>query len=290
MTIGDTQALPSATLAVIGTPIGNLGDMSARAIEVLKSVDVLCCEDKRRTGILLGHIGVRVPMMLVANEHTEVGVVDDVLGRLGRGQRIGFVADAGMPTVSDPGSRMVSAVHDAGFNVTVIPGPAAVTSALAVSGLRAERFMFEGFLPRKGSSRKQRMNDIGASTVTSVLYEAPHRVRRTLSDLSDVCGADRTVVVVKELTKRYETVLKTSLAEAVDHFEHTEPRGEFVLVVDGNTGGNAPVTDETIIGLVADAVGEGTSLSDSVRLVASELGVPRRRVYKLALDSNVGRS
>jgi len=289
-----TQAIPAAipvgTLVVIGTPIGNLGDMASRGVEVLESVDVLCCEDKRRTGVLLGHIGVRVPKLLVANEFTEAGLVDEVLSRLGRGQRIGLVSDAGMPTVSDPGRHLVSAVHDAGFSVTAAPGPTAVTTALAVSGMRSDRFVFEGFLPRKGSSRKKRLRDIAASTVTTVVYEAPHRLRRTLKDLADICGGDRIVVVVKELTKRYEEVLKVPLSESVRYFETVEPRGEFVLVIDGGSDEAPPVEDDVIVGLIKDATQNGTSVSDSVRLVASELGVGRRRVYKLALESGVGRS
>ncbi|HET6664528.1 MAG TPA: 16S rRNA (cytidine(1402)-2'-O)-methyltransferase, partial [Acidimicrobiales bacterium] len=182
-------------LVLVGTPIGNLGDLAPRAVDALRSADAICCEDTRRTGRLLQHAGVERPALVVVNEHTEVRQVSGVLARLGRGERVAVVSDAGMPGISDPGERLVRAAVAAGYPVEVVPGPSAAVAALVASGLATGRFVFEGFLPRKGSGRTERLAAVATEPRTVVLYEAPHRLARTVADLVDACGPDRRVAV-----------------------------------------------------------------------------------------------
>ena len=198
--------MSEGVLVLVGTPIGNLGDLSPRAAEALAGADVVCCEDTRRTGKLLAHAGIPRPTLVVVNEHTEEREVPRIVERLGRGERVALVSDAGMPGISDPGERLVAAAVAAGHAVEAVPGPSAGLTALVVSGLPTGRFVFEGFLPRKGSSRRERLAAVSAEPRTAVLYEAPHRLARTLEDLAAACGPDRRVVVARELTKLYEQV------------------------------------------------------------------------------------
>ena len=268
-------------LVLVATPIGNLGDLSPRAVEALAGADLVCCEDTRRTGRLLQHAGVRVPGLLVVNDHTEASAVDRVIARLRAGEKVVVVSDAGMPGISDPGERLVAAAVADGWPVEVVPGPSAALTALTGSGLPAGRFVFEGFLPRKGSGRTERLAALASERRTAVLYEAPHRVARTLADLLDACGPDRRVVLARELTKLHEEWWRGTLTEAVTHVTETESRGEHVLVLDG-----APppgeVTDERILVALAAERAAGASTRDAAAAVAVSLGVPKRRVYDLA--------
>jgi 16S rRNA (cytidine1402-2'-O)-methyltransferase len=273
--------VPDGRLVLIGTPIGNLGDLSPRAIEALASADVVCCEDTRRTGRLLQHAGVRAPALKVVNDHTEAAAVTDVVGRLGRGERVAVVSDAGMPGISDPGERLVAAAIAGGHVVEVVPGPSAALTALVASGLPAGRFVFEGFLPRKGSGRSERLEVVAGERRTIVLYEAPHRVARTLADLEAACGGDRRVVIARELTKLHEEQWRGTLTDAVAHVAAHEPRGEHVLVLDGAPA-PAEVTDEAIVAALARAKESGSTTRDAVSDVAEQLDVPRRRVYAIA--------
>lgn len=273
----------TAALVLIGTPIGNLGDLSARAVEELGRADAVACEDTRRTGRLLAHIGVRAPVLLVVNDHTEAGAVADVLARLDRGERVAVVSDAGMPGISDPGERLVAAASAAGHRVEVVPGPSAALAGLVASGLPSGRFVFEGFLPRKGSGRSERLAAVAAERRTVVLYEAPHRLARTLADLAGVCGPTRRVVLARELTKLHEELWRGSLAGAVERCDEVEPRGEYVLVLDGAPEPEA-ADDDDIRAALAAAKGRGATTRDAVGSVAAALGVPRRRVYDLAVS------
>ena len=274
-------------LYVVGTPIGNLSDLTPRAAEVLGSVDAVICEDTRRTGKLLAHVGQRGDrteraQMLVANEHTEVPRIQEVLDRLDRGQQLALVSDAGMPTISDPGEHIVRAATEHGFAVEVVPGPTAVSAALALSALSTGRFVFEGFQPRKGRERTDRLAELASETRTMVLYEAPHRIQRTLADLASVCGGDRLVSVARELTKLHEEVIRTTLAEAYLHFDTTEPRGEFVLVVAGRSTERTVPTDAELLDLLRRQLDVGMTKRDAVGEVVAETGEPKRRVYDLA--------
>ena len=276
-------------LSVVGTPIGNLSDLSPRAADVLAAADAVICEDTRRTGRLLAHLGARSgdrpdrPALVVANEHTEVPRLGEILDRLGSGQHLALVTDAGMPTISDPGRHIVALAAEHGFPIEVVPGPSAVSAALALSGLAAGRYVFEGFLPRKGRARTDRLRALGDEERAIVVYEAPHRVRATLADLASVCGGDRPVAVARELTKLHEEVLRTTLAEAGRHFERTEPRGEFVLVVAGRPAADGPVSDDDLLAALRRSLESGLTKRDAVAEVARHTGQPRRRVYELAI-------
>lgn len=268
-------------LVLVGTPIGNLGDLAPRAVEVLASADVVACEDTRRTGRLLQHAGVRARELMTVNDHTESARVSDVLARLDRGEVVAVVTDAGMPGISDPGERLVRAAASAGHRVEVVPGPSAVVAGLVVSGLATGRFCVEGFLPRKGSGRSERIAELAAERRTIVLYEAPHRLARTLADLARAFGGTRRCALARELTKLHEEVWRGTLAAAVDHVAEVEPRGEYVVVVDGAPEPR-PATDDEIAAALRAAVEDGLSTRDAATEVAARLGVPRRRAYALA--------
>lgn len=268
-------------LVLVGTPIGNLDDLAPRAAAALAAADVVCCEDTRRTGRLLAHIGVRAPALRVVNDHTEDGVVPEVLRRIGAGETVVLVSDAGMPGISDPGEALVAAAAAAGAAVEVVPGPSAALAGLVLSGLPTARFAFEGFLPRKGSARTRRLADVAAEPRTVVLYEAPHRLARTLADLAAACGSDRRVALARELTKLHEETWRGTLAEAIARAAEVEPRGEYVLVLDGAPPA-AEATDEVLLAALAAARAAGATTRDAVAEVAAAHGAPRRRVYDLA--------
>jgi 16S rRNA (cytidine1402-2'-O)-methyltransferase len=268
-------------LVLVGTPIGNLGDLSPRAVEALRAADAICCEDTRRTGRLLQHAGVEHRPLVVVNDHTEVGAVDGVLRRLAAGDRIAVVTDAGMPGISDPGERLVRAAIEAGHAVEVVPGPSAAVTALVASGLPAGRFAFEGFLPRKGSGRTERLAEVAAERRTVLLYEAPHRVARTLADLAEACGDARRVAVARELTKLHEEVWRGTLAEALVWVAEHAPRGEMVLVLEGAAPPAAPSADE-VVAAVRARLDAGATARDAATQASAELGIPKRTAYDIA--------
>lgn len=271
----------SAALVLVSTPIGNLGDLPPRAVAALSGAALICCEDTRRTGKLLAHAGVRGVPMAVTNEHTERARVAEVLELLASGRSVALVSDAGTPGISDPGERLVRAVIDAGHQVSAVPGPAAFVMALVVSGLPTSRFVMEGFLPRSGAERTRRLADIAREPRTIVLYEAPHRVARTVADLAAVCGADRHVVLARELTKLHEEVWRGTLAGARTHLADHEPRGEYVVVLAGAPP-DAPADDDAIRSALVGAIADGHTRSDAVATVVATLGVAKRRVYDIA--------
>lgn len=269
-------------LVLVGTPIGNLGDISPRAAEVLGAADAIACEDTRRTGRLLSHLGIVAPKMIVLNEHTEGDATDGLLERVSRGEVVAVTSDAGMPGISDPGEYLVARAAAAGITVEVVPGPSAVLSALVLSGLSTSRFVFEGFIPRKGPARTERLADVARERRTVVLFEAPHRLERTLGDLHQVCDPERRIVLARELTKMHEEIWRGTLAEALDHSRAVEPRGEYVLVLDA-TAGPALATDEELCDALAAAKGRGVTTRDAVDEVAAAYGAAKRRVYDLAI-------
>lgn len=281
--------MPSGVLVLVGTPIGNLGDLSPRAVEALATAEVICCEDTRRTGRLLQHAGIgrrsggEASRLVVVNEHTEDEQVPVVLQLLEEGRRVALVSDAGMPGVSDPGERLVRAAVEAGHPVEVVPGPSAGLAALVASGLPTGRFVYEGFLPRRGSARSQRLKALASEPRTVVLYEAPHRLARTLEDLGAVCGGERPVAVARELTKLHEEIWRGDLAGAAAWVAEAEPRGEIVVVLGGAPPASSPSTEDVRAALGAALVA-GASVRDAASQVAAELSIPRRRAYNLALD------
>ncbi len=269
-----------AALVLVATPIGNLGDLSPRAVKALASADVIACEDTRRTRALLSHAGVPTPTLVVVNDHTEAGAARDLVRRLHEGQRVVVVTDAGMPGVSDPGERLVRAAVAEGIAVEVVPGPSAALAALVVSGLPAGRFVFEGFLPRKGSARTERLAVLRDETRTAVLFESPHRIARTLADLVAALGPERSVAVARELTKLHEEVFRGTLADAVQ-WAASEPPGEMVIVLDGAVPPTGPDEDD-ITDALRYELAQGASTRDAVAAVTARLGVAKRRVYELA--------
>ena len=273
--------MTSGALVLVGTPIGNLGDLTPRAAEALSGADVVCCEDTRRTGKLLSLAGIERRPMVVVNEHTELAEVGRVVARIERGERVVLVSDAGMPGISDPGERLVGAVVAAGHRVEVVPGASAAVAALVVSGLPAGRWVFEGFLPRKGAARRERLAALAAEARTAVVYEAPHRLARTLSDLVEACGGERPVAVARELTKLHEEVWRGTLAGAAAWAAEREPPGEIVVVLGGSPPAE-PAGDEAIADAVRSELAAGASTRDAARSVAARLDIPRRRAYAIA--------
>ncbi len=274
----------TASLVLVSTPIGNLGDLSPRAVEALRECALICCEDTRYSGKLLSHAGVSGVRLAVANEHTEAARAAEVIDLLAAGHDVAVVTDAGTPGISDPGSRLVRAVLDAGHAVTAVPGPAALVMALVISGFDTTRFVFEAFLPRSGRERTARLAEVAAERRTIVLYEAPHRVQRTVTDLAEACGGDRRVALARELTKKFEEVWRGTLADAVAHVAEHEPRGEFVVVVEGAVAPTADeLTDDAILDALRAALVADDNRKAAVATVMAQTGAPKRRVYDLAL-------
>jgi 16S rRNA (cytidine1402-2'-O)-methyltransferase len=272
---------------LVATPIGNLGDLSPRAVVVLRDADVVCCEDTRRTRALLTAAGVAGAGRLVSlHAHNEAARIPQVLGWVAEGKRVAVVTDAGTPAVSDPGARLVAAVAAEGQTVTVVPGPSAVLAALVVSGLPTDRFCVEGFLPRKGGDRRRRLAAVASDERTTVVLEAPGRLVDTLGDLAEACG-DRPVAVVRELTKVHEEVWRGSLPEAVAEFAARQVRGEVVVVV-GGAPVAAPASNERVAEVVAERLAAGDTPRQAAEAVAGALGVPRRRAYELAIALRSG--
>jgi 16S rRNA (cytidine1402-2'-O)-methyltransferase len=270
-------------LVLVGTPIGNLGDLSPRAVEALAGADVIACEDTRRTRQLLAHAGVAAGARLVAvNDHNEAAQVRAVLARLDAGETVAVVSDAGMPGISDPGERLVAAAASANHPVEVVPGPSAAVTALVASGLPTGRFVFDGFLPRRGKARRDRLAELAAERRTVVLFEAPHRVRETVADLAQALGPLRRVAIARELTKVFEEVWRGTLEGAVRHLAESEPRGEYVLVLDGAPGPPAP-DEADVEAALRTLLAAGSDKRTAIARVAAELDVPKRRVYDVAL-------
>jgi 16S rRNA (cytidine1402-2'-O)-methyltransferase len=275
----------SGRLVLVGTPIGNMGDLSPRAASTLADADVVACEDTRRTGRLLQLAGISARALLTVNDHNEAQRTREVIDRLDRGETVAVVSDAGMPGISDPGERLVRAASAAGHVVEVVPGPSAVIAGLVSSGLATGRFCFEGFLPRKGSPRSARLAALAAEQRTVVLYEAPHRLARTLADLAATCGDDRRCVLARELTKLHEEVWRGSLAAAIGRCDEVAPRGEYVVVLDGAPPA-PPADDAAISGAMSALAAQGASRRDAAAQVARQLGVAKRRAYELGSESH----
>jgi 16S rRNA (cytidine1402-2'-O)-methyltransferase len=272
-------------LVLVATPIGNLGDLSPRAVEALREADVVACEDTRRTGLLLQRAGVERTRLLRADEHAEHAVATEVVRLLDDGATVAVVTDAGTPGISDPGSRLVRAALDAGHDVTCLPGPVAAVAALVVSGLPTDRWVMEGFLPRSGAARAERLAEVAAERRTVVLYEAPHRVARTLTELASACGGDRRVAVARELTKLHEEVWRGTLADACVRLDEVAPRGEYVVVLDGAPP-PPPAAPADIEAALREALDRGRSRRDAATEVAEALGLRRNDVYDIALKLN----
>lgn len=272
----------SGSLVLVATPIGNLGDITQRAVRELAGADVIACEDTRRTRALLSHLGIPCPELIVVNDHTEATAARAIRKRLAQGSRIAVITDAGTPGISDPGERLVRAAVDDGVRVEIAPGPSAAIAALVVSGLPAGRFVFEGFLPRKGSARTARLAALVREPRTAVLYEAPHRIRATLGDLAGALGGERRLVIVRELSKLHEEIWRGTLDQAL-LWAVKEPAGEIAIVLDGAPEPDGP-DDAQIVAALRGELAAGVSKRDAIAKVVGDLDVAKRRVYALALN------
>jgi 16S rRNA (cytidine1402-2'-O)-methyltransferase len=273
---------PTGRLVVVGTPIGNLGDLSPRAVEALTGADVIACEDTRVTRKLLSHAGITKKRLIAVHEHNEAAGAEGLLDLARSGATVALVSDAGMPGISDPGARVVRAAAAAGIQVEVVPGPSAALTALVLSGLPADRFCFEGFLPRKGGERASRLAAMASEPRTVVVFESPHRVRATVEEFAEVCGPDRPIAVTRELTKLHEEVWRGTLGDAVAWLHERDPRGEYVLVLGGRPA-LPEATPAEVEAAVVDRLAAGLDRKAAVAEVASSLRVPKRQVYELAV-------
>ncbi len=266
-------------LYVVGTPIGNLGDMSPRALEVLESVDTVACEDTRVTLKLLTHFGIKASLYSY-HEHNAFEKSNVLIARLLEGRDIAIVTDAGMPCISDPGEDLVRLCHENDIEVVAVPGPSAVISALAISGLPTSRFSFEGFLSVTKKSRFQHLDEVKNDRHTLIFYEAPHKLLTTLKDMLIYFG-NRRISLVREITKLHEEVIRTTLSEAVEMYTEKPPKGEFVLVVEGaGEQKREEYTLEQAQALVAKLVAEGASLSQAAKEAANITGFKKGDLYK----------
>jgi len=273
----------SGRVVLAGAPLGNIGDASARLREVLASADVIAAEDTRRLARLTRDLGVTVTGRVVSYfEGNDERRTPELVEALERGATVVVVTDGGMPSVSDPGYRLVRAALDAGFPVTAAPGPSAVTTALALSGLPSDRFVFEGFLPRTGSHRRSRLRELAAEARTLVFFEAPHRIAGALADFAATFGEDRAAAVCRELTKTYEEIRRGTLAELAKWAADGDPRGEITLVVAGAPAGPPPRPDDAELReAVAQREAAGATRRDAIQAVADEYGLKKRDVYGL---------
>jgi 16S rRNA (cytidine1402-2'-O)-methyltransferase len=271
----------AGTLYVVATPLGNLQDLTLRAADVLRRVDVVAAEDTRHTRPLLSHLGA-APQMLSFHAHSDERRVAGLLEILQAGRSVALVSDAGTPAISDPGFELVAAARAAGIEVVPIPGPSAVATALSAAGLPADRYLFLGFLPRKGTERARLLGRAAAEEWSVVFFEAPSRVRALLDDLAESAGPGRRVTVARELTKLHEEIVSGTLADIAGYYTGSEPRGEFTVVLEG-TGQPAAAPDRSAEAeeLARRLLAEGRTRREVAQQLAAELGLPRNAAYRL---------
>ena len=275
----------SGALYLVGTPIGNLGDFSPRAVEVLQQVDFIAAEDTRVSLKLLNRFEIKKPLVSYF-EHNKNVSGERILSRLLGGETCALVTDAGMPAISDPGEDIVRMCAEHGIDVFVVPGPSAVVSALAVSGLPTSRWCFEGFLSVNKKERIPHLESLRMEMRTMIFYEAPHKLLRTLEDMKEYFGGDRPIAVVREITKLHEQTLRTTLDGALAHFTETPPKGEFVLVVGGAPEvAEEELTPEQALEIVQRYRDEGKSLKEACKLAAKDTGYGKNELYALALEN-----
>ena len=268
------------TLYIVGTPIGNLEDISLRALRILGEVDLIAAEDTRRTRKLLTRYEINTPLTSY-HEHNKLTKLDELLSTLQQ-KDVALVSEAGMPGLSDPGYEIIQAAIAQGIPVAPVPGPSALITALVVSGLPTDSFLYLGFLPRRQKQRRQLLALVARERHTLVAFEAPHRLRASLADLKDVLG-DRRVAVARELTKVYEEVWRGSISQALAHFEDNPPRGEFTLVIEGAREERVTWDEGQVMEALADLLAEGVERKEAVKVVSDLAGWPKRKVYKVAL-------
>jgi 16S rRNA (cytidine1402-2'-O)-methyltransferase len=271
-------------LYLVGTPIGNLEDITLRAIRILQSVDLIAAEDTRRTGKLLQHLAISTPQISY-NEHNHHSRIQELISRLQQGESLALVTDAGMPSISDPGVELVQAAIAHQITVIPIPGGTAVISALAASGLPTDRFIFEGFLPLKESDRQARLELFRSETKTIVLYEAPHRILKTLKDLATVVGDDREIVLARELTKIHEEFWRGKIGEAIKLYtQERQPKGEYTLVLGGAAETSLITSEAELKQELQQLLAQGMTRSQASRHLAKLTSLSRREIYQLEIN------
>ncbi|MCR5775443.1 MAG: 16S rRNA (cytidine(1402)-2'-O)-methyltransferase [Lachnospiraceae bacterium] len=284
----DTRSNDRGRLYLCPTPIGNLGDITERTLETLKTADIIAAEDTRNTLKLLNHFGIRTPLTSY-HEHNKYDKAAELVDSMLAGKTVACVTDAGTPAISDPGEVLVREAVGSGIDVISLPGATAFVTALTVSGLSSRRFVFEGFLPREKKERRALLEEIRNERRTMILYEAPHHLRTTLSELTGSLGEARRIALCRELTKLHEEILRMTLGEAVSYYKGTEPRGEFVLVIEGRPA--EEIEEEKRIGFENISLEEhvrqyealGIDRKEAMKKVAVERGIPKREVYKSLL-------
>ena len=285
MSTEEKNRIVGGTLYLVATPIGNLADLSPRAQKTLSEVSFIAAEDTRNTAKLLAAFAISRPLVSY-HDHNRRERGPQIVARLLEGESCALVTDAGTPAISDPGEDLVALCAKAGVTVTSVPGCCAGITALALSGLPTARFCFEGFLPRDKKEKAARLQALAREERTMILHEAPHRLRQTLSDLSEALGATRDIAICRELTKRNEEILRATLEVAIAHYTENEPRGEYVLIVAGGTATESADTDSPLLSLapaehVAYYEQQGLSRMDAIKKAAKERGVPKNELYRL---------
>ncbi len=272
-------------LYLVGTPIGNMQDLSPRAKEVLSQVDIVACEDTRRTGLLLSQFDIKARLVSY-HEHNKASSGSKLIEKLKEGLDIALVSDAGMPSISDPGEDLVKLCIEEGVEVTAVPGPVAGITALVLSGLDTHHYYFEGFLPVETKERKERLSVVSRTTVTTILYEAPHRLLKTLSDLSDAGMGGRRIAAARELTKKYEEVIRGTVEDLTAHFTEVPPKGEFVLVLEGmpENEEKPKLSPEERRNVILDLESKGLSTKDIAKTLALEWGESKKALYAEVLE------
>lgn len=284
----EKNKISKSTLYLVGTPIGNLADMSERGIKVLSEVDFVAAEDTRNSGRLLSYFGISKPLVSYY-EHNKKERGEEIVQRLLAGESCALVTDAGMPAISDPGEDLVRLCAERGVAVSVIPGACAMISALTLSALSTSKFVFEGFLPMQKKERRERLDVLAKETRTFILYEAPHKLRATLTDLATVLGQERKIAICRELTKINEEILRITLGEACDFYSQKEPRGEYVLVIEGaedtvSDSSDALADVEKLREEVDSLCREGMSKNSAIKTVARSNGIARNQLYDLLIE------
>lgn len=268
----------SGTLYIIGTPIGNMEDITLRQLRMLEEVDFICAEDTRVTLKLLNRYEIKNELVSF-HEHSSRAEAQRIIDRLAAGESCGVVTDAGMPCISDPGEPLVRLAYENDIDVRAVPGPAAVTTAAALSGLHVNRFTFEGFLPVNKKERQERLELLRGETAVMIFYEAPHKLKATLADLADFFGAERKISLCREITKLHEETLRRTLGEAVEYYSANEPRGEYVLVLEGKSAETEQLTLEQALGQVRRLIDMGEKPTDACKAVAKETGFKKSELY-----------
>lgn len=275
--------MSAGTLYVVATPLGNLGDLSDRAKQVLRAVPTVAAEDTRRARVLLEHAGAR-PRVLSYHAHSPEGRLASLLELLSGGDDVAVITDAGTPAVSDPGAELVRRARELGATVIAVPGPSAVAAALSISGFSADRYTFLGFLPRKGRDRRSLLENVAAAPWTTVLFEAPPRLVKLLEDLGKVCGGEREAAVARELTKVHEELNAGTLDELAVYYEENPPKGEVTVLIAGHRGQPVEVDEEAVRARARTLLDEGLSRRDTAGRLAEEFALPRREAYRIVTE------